>query len=278
MGLGGNDTLTGGGGNDLLDGGTGNDFIDGGAGDDTATFTGSLVNYTLADLGVRITIAGTDGSDTRSASSTCALPTARSISTMAARCSTRPSMTAPISTCSTRAPMRAAISTASAARKAATRIAFLSTSWYVGQSGRARERRQPARPLSSDRVARSGSDPAPNFDTGLYLKNNPDVAASGADPLEHYPAFGRRKGARIYQAVGPTFAGFDAQYYLLQYADVSRGRRRPAAALQRFRLARGTQSESAVRHRGLPVALRRRASGRRQPAAALRTLRLARRA
>ena len=38
--------------------------IDGGSGDDTAVFTGNLVSYALADLGVRITISGPDGSDT----------------------------------------------------------------------------------------------------------------------------------------------------------------------------------------------------------------------
>ena len=33
-----------------------------------------------------------------------------------------------------------------------------------------------------------GRDPSAGFDTRLYLLRNPDVAAVGVDPLEHYPA------------------------------------------------------------------------------------------
>jgi hypothetical protein len=47
-----------------------------------------------------------------------------------------------------------------------------------------------------------GRDPAWNFDTQLYLLHNPDVAAAGADPLEHYLIYGRDEGRPIYDAVG----------------------------------------------------------------------------
>jgi Ca2+-binding RTX toxin-like protein len=49
MGMGGDDTLTGGSGNDLLSGGTGRDILFGGAGVDIATFSGVRANFLIAN-------------------------------------------------------------------------------------------------------------------------------------------------------------------------------------------------------------------------------------
>ena len=41
---------------------------------------------------------------------------------------------------------------------------------------------------------REGRDPSLLFDTTLYLIHNPDVAAAGVNPLEHFLQFGRAEG------------------------------------------------------------------------------------
>jgi hypothetical protein len=46
---------------------------------------------------------------------------------------------------------------------------------------------------------REGRDPSKNFDTQLYLQNNPDVNAAGIDPLEHYLAIGRFEGRSAFE-------------------------------------------------------------------------------
>ena len=61
---------------------------------------------------------------------------------------------------------------------------------------------------------REGRNPHPLFDTTWYLKNNPDVAASGCEPLEHYCRDGWRKG------LSPS-PFFDSKWYLRAYQDVA---------------------------------------------------------
>ena len=51
-------------------------------------------------------------------------------------------------------------------------------------------------------------------DEGFYYAQNPDVAASGADPVEHYAAFGRFEGR------SPN-ALFDADFYLAENPGVA---------------------------------------------------------
>jgi O-antigen biosynthesis protein len=58
------------------------------------------------------------------------------------------------------------------------------------------------------------------FDPHFYLKNNPDVAASGAEPLAHYLS----KGFTEHRQPGPLF---DARYYLHQVPDLNRGLSNP---------------------------------------------------
>jgi SAM-dependent methyltransferase len=44
--------------------------------------------------------------------------------------------------------------------------------------------------------ARQSFDPGPFFSTAQYMERNPDVAASGMNPLAHYELFGRSEGRR----------------------------------------------------------------------------------
>jgi hypothetical protein len=44
--------------------------------------------------------------------------------------------------------------------------------------------------------AAEGRDPGPEFDTDAYLRANPDVAEAGVNPLLHYIDFGRQEGRR----------------------------------------------------------------------------------
>jgi Ca2+-binding RTX toxin-like protein len=231
LGLGGNDVLSGLGGNDTLDGGTGSDAIDGGSGDDTAVFTGNLVSYALADLGIRIAISGPDGSDTlttvehlRFADGTIHLNDGSTLFDTAYY--DRANLDVFHVGVDARGHYEAF-----GRFEGRDPNAFFSTFWYLSLNSDVRA--SGANPLDHYHQVgwREGRDPASNFDTGLYLKNNPDVAASGADPLEHYLLFGRAEGRAIYQAVGPTVAGFDAEYYLLHNPDVMRA---GVDALQHF--------------------------------------------
>jgi hypothetical protein len=69
----------------------------------------------------------------------------------------------------------------------------------------------------------SGSvNPRPDFDARFYLDSNPDVAAAGRDPFEHYQISGRHEG-RLPQPEIEIVRGsglMDARYYLLNAADV----------------------------------------------------------
>jgi len=58
------------------------------------------------------------------------------------------------------------------------------------------------------------SDKLPLFDITYYLENNPEVAASGMDPLDHFLQFGGQEGR------SPN-ADFDSAFYLSQYPDVA---------------------------------------------------------
>lgn len=59
------------------------------------------------------------------------------------------------------------------------------------------------------------SRPPKDFDPAIYLKANPDVAVSGADPLEHFLRHGIAEG-RVYKEVSPSRlpADFNARAYV----------------------------------------------------------------
>lgn len=68
------------------------------------------------------------------------------------------------------------------------------------------------------------------FDAAFYLKNNPDVAAAGIDPYEHYIHYGREEGRHgvpfspspsIRKQLEESDEPFDAEFYLDCYPDVA---------------------------------------------------------
>jgi len=61
---------------------------------------------------------------------------------------------------------------------------------------------------------REGRDPNALFDTAGYLAAYQDVAAAGVNPLDHYNAFGWHEGR------DPS-VGFDTASYLAAYPDVA---------------------------------------------------------
>jgi hypothetical protein len=52
------------------------------------------------------------------------------------------------------------------------------------------------------------------FDSQYYLERNPDVAAAGVDPLEHFLRYGWREGRDPHPL-------FQVQYYLASNPDVA---------------------------------------------------------
>jgi hypothetical protein len=62
-------------------------------------------------------------------------------------------------------------------------------------------------------ITASGPIAANGFDYAYYLQHNPDVAAAGVDPLQHYETFGWKEGRN------PN-ALFDTNGYLATYTDV----------------------------------------------------------
>jgi hypothetical protein len=60
------------------------------------------------------------------------------------------------------------------------------------------------------RGAQELRNPGPAFDTVFYLASNPDVVASGMNPLEHYLRFGRLEGRPTQAAEGPRGVPRDA--------------------------------------------------------------------
>lgn len=59
-------------------------------------------------------------------------------------------------------------------------------------------------------------NPVPFFDAAYYLEHNPDVAAGGADPFEHFLIFGTAESRN------PS-ADFDTAFYLNRYANLLGG-------------------------------------------------------
>jgi len=62
--------------------------------------------------------------------------------------------------------------------------------------------------------------PKAEFDAAYYLRNNPDVAAAGVDPLKHFNQYGWKEGRN-------PDALFNTQYYLNQNPDVAAAKVNP---------------------------------------------------
>jgi hypothetical protein len=70
-------------------------------------------------------------------------------------------------------------------------------------------------------------DPSAVFDTAYYLQQNPDVAASGINPLLHYQEYGWHEGRN------PS-ASFDTNAYLESHPDVAKAQLDPLAHYLQF--------------------------------------------
>ena len=68
--------------------------------------------------------------------------------------------------------------------------------------------------ISKVTVTSAFTSPDPLFDVAFYLNRNPDVAAAGVDPYQHYMTSGWKEGRN-------PDAFFDDRYYLTQNADVA---------------------------------------------------------
>ncbi|KAA5607410.1 hypothetical protein F1188_01190 [Roseospira marina] len=77
-------------------------------------------------------------------------------------------------------------------------------------------------------------NPNSTFDTSAYLAANPDVAAAGVNPFQHFQQFGVAEG-RSPNASIPSRANFDATTYLANNPDLgAAGLDTPAEAYQHF--------------------------------------------
>ena len=76
---------------------------------------------------------------------------------------------------------------------------------------------------------KEGRDPSPEFSTGFYLENNPDLRAGGTNPLVHYLRRGAAEGRRIKELSGylaehfyelARLSGlFDSKWYKERYGE-----------------------------------------------------------
>jgi serralysin len=217
-------TLNGGSGNDTLISGLGDDTINGGAGDDTAVFSHRLSDYFVQDIGARITVAGPDGTDTltgiehlRFSNGTVNVADGSSLF-------------------DTLYYMRNNADVFEAGVNALGH--FNDSGWHEGRNPNPYFDTATYVAAHRTEIAKSGmnaldyyhnigwklgDDPSANFDTKLYLIHNPDVAAAGMDPLEHFLAFGQAEGRQAYTAIGASnlVDGFDAEYYVTHNPDVA---------------------------------------------------------
>lgn len=117
-------------------------------------------------------------------------------------------------------------------------------------------------------TAASASYDESRFDRAWYLKQNPDVAAAGMDPWDHFNRFGRWEGRRAYAGapvwhpdpsaspaiyanapgcdieVGTPYdeSKFDGAWYLRQYPDVAAARMDPWDHYNRYGRREGRQA------------------------------------
>jgi hypothetical protein len=79
---------------------------------------------------------------------------------------------------------------------------------------------------------KEGRNPNAFFDTAGYLSNYADVKAANVDPLDHYNQFGWHEGR------DPS-SGFDTTSYLANYADVDAAHVNPLTHFLQFGMNEG---------------------------------------
>jgi len=212
----------GGRGNDTLIGNSADNNLDGGAGDDTVIFSGARAAYTVTDLGGSFSVTGPEGNDT--ISNVERLLFSDTVVTLKPSAPVSPLFDADFYYLTNPDVLQAGVNAFEhfntfGWREGRDPDQFLDTSWYQSVYRDAAGKN----PLDHYHTTgwRKGYDPGPHFDTKLYLIHNPDVAAAGVDPLEHYLRYGVKEGRPTYEAIGDAMNGFDAQYYLLHNPDVA---------------------------------------------------------
>ncbi len=91
---------------------------------------------------------------------------------------------------------------------------WFDTAWYREAYGLGP--REPCLKHYLERRTTGQINPVPVFDAAYYLDNNPDVAKGGADPFEHFCAFGAQEGRN------PS-ADFDTKYYVSRHGAALQG-------------------------------------------------------
>ena len=193
--------------------------IDGRGGDDTVVFSSSLAAYSATDQGSKIFILGPDGLDTlisiehlRFADGTINVEDGSALFDTVFYSISNPDVFLA-------GGNALAHFNAFGWQEGRDPNQFFDTSWYRSVYKDAAG----VNPLDQYHTTgwKKGYDPGPFFDTKFYLVRNPDVAAAGIDPLEHYLRYGANEGRAIHEAIGDAMNGFDAQYYLLHNPDVA---------------------------------------------------------
>lgn len=82
------------------------------------------------------------------------------------------------------------------------------------------------------RIIHKWQSEMPGFDRNFYVANNPDVAASGVDPLSHYLEYGWKEGRE------PS-AGFTGKQYLSLNPDVEISGNNPLVHFLNYGIAEG---------------------------------------
>ncbi|MBM1173040.1 M10 family metallopeptidase [Microvirga arabica] len=206
-----NNTLFGGGGDDRLFGGGGNDTLDGGAGWDTAVFSGLLSQYSIqhrsdGSIGVAdLRSVGSDGTDIlwsiEAFQFSDGLYASSEIGSRVVLASKNTSVAALKTTFTAQAYLAANLDVAAAGIDPLEHFVR-----YGAAEGRAGSGVNPVQSV--------GRSITKGFDADFYLMTNPDVAAAGINPLDHYNSFGWKEGR------DPN-ADFDTSYYLTLYRDIA---------------------------------------------------------
>ncbi|MGF3026869.1 beta strand repeat-containing protein, partial [Methylobacterium aquaticum] len=247
----GDDTLYGEDGDDVLDGGAGNDVVFGGPGDDTIVnspgndiligghnadglpgtdtlvFTSRLADTTITRDGAFALIAGPEGRDRVTGFERY------QFTDVTVTVSDGASLVDDLFYLANNKDVLAAGQDADAHyaaygwKEGRDPNALFSTTGYLAANPEVRAAGQNPLQHYDQSGWMEGRDPSAAFDNELYLARNPDVRAAGLDPLRHYLEYGQGEGREIDAAIGKAadlavHPGFDAEFYLLSYADVAR--------------------------------------------------------